>query len=262
MARVSLHHWEEPPISGERGSGTIFFSGCNLKCIYCQNYDISQGKGKQISPSNLADIFKRIEDARAHNVNLVTPSHFVDEIVKAFEIYKPSIPIVYNCSGYESVNSLEKLRGIVDVFLPDFKYFDNALAKRYSNCNDYFEVCTQAISKMRELRPIDEFSDGIMQKGLIIRHLVLPKSIHNTKGILDWIASNLSLNTYISLMSQYVPCGRAKEFAELSDKILPLEYKIAVSYAQKLGFVNAFVQDFTSATKEFIPDFDTSPIEF
>ena len=262
VARVSLHRWEEPPISGERGSGTVFFSGCNLKCVYCQNYDISQGKGKEITPSALADVFKRIEDAGAHNINLVTPSHFVDEVVKAFELYSPSIPIVYNCGGYESVSSLEKLRDIVDIFLPDFKYSDNALARRYSSCKDYFEVCAQAILKMRELCPIDEFKDGIMQKGMIIRHLVLPKSIPNTKGVLDWIASNLSLDTYISLMSQYVPCGRAKDFDELSQKILPLEYKIAISHAEKLGFVNAYVQDFSSASEDFIPDFDTSPIEF
>ncbi|MDE6614266.1 MAG: radical SAM protein, partial [Clostridia bacterium] len=261
-ARVSLHFWEEPPISGERGSGTVFFSGCNLKCVYCQNYDISQGKGKEISPSALADIFKRIEDAGAHNINLVTPSHFVDEIVKAREIYSPSIPIVYNCGGYESLESLEKLKGIVDIFLPDFKYSDDTLAKRYSNCNDYFRVCSQAILKMRQLCPVDKFKDGLMQKGLIIRHLVLPKSIPNTKGVLDWIAGNLSLDTYVSLMSQYVPCGRAKDFAELSDKILPLEYKIATSYAEKLGLSNTFVQDFSSASEDFIPDFDTSPIEF
>ncbi|MBD5100811.1 MAG: radical SAM protein [Clostridiales bacterium] len=262
VARVSLHRWEEPPISGERGSGTIFFSGCNLKCVYCQNYDISQSKGREISPRTLADIFKRIEDAGAHNINLVTPSHFVDDIAKAFEIYSPSLPVVYNCGGYESISSLEKLKGIVDIFLPDFKYSDNALARRYSNCKDYFEVCSQAILKMRELCPVDEFKDGIMQSGLIIRHLVLPKSISNTKKVLEWISSNLSLDTYISLMSQYVPCGRANEFAELSEKILPLEYKIAISYAEKLGFANAFVQDFSSASEDFIPDFDVSPIEF
>ena len=262
VARVSLHHWEEPPISGSKGSGTIFFSGCNLKCVYCQNYEISQGKGKEITPRDLADIFKRIEDTGAHNINLVTPSHFVDEIVKAYELYSPSIPTVYNCGGYESVASLEKLKDVVDIFIPDFKYSDNTLAGKYSNCRDYFEVCGEAINKMRQLRPIDEFKDGIMQKGMIIRHLVLPKSIPNTKGVLDWIAHNLSSNTYISLMSQYVPYGRANEYEELSAKILPLEYKISVSYAEKLGFVNAFVQDFDSASQEFIPNFNDSPIKF
>ncbi|MDE6758781.1 MAG: radical SAM protein [Clostridia bacterium] len=262
VARVSLHYWEEPPISGDKGSGTVFFSGCNLKCVYCQNYEISQGKGREITPRNLADIYRRIEDFGAHNINLVTPSHFVDEIVKSFDIYRPSIPIVYNCGGYESISSLEKLKDIVDIFLPDFKYSDNALARRYSNCSDYFEVCSQSILKMRQLRPFDEFKDGIMQKGLIVRHLVLPKSLANTKGVLDWIAHNLSKSSYISLMAQYVPCGRAEEFKELSKKILPLEYKIATSYAEKLGFTNAFVQDFSSASKEFVPDFDNSPIDF
>ena len=262
VARVSLHRWEEPPISGDRGSGTVFFSGCNLKCVYCQNYEISQGKGREITPKRLAEIFKRVEGEGAHNVNLVTPSHFIDGIIKALDIYRPSIPVVYNCGGYESEKSLDRLKGLVDIFLPDFKYIDNSLALRYSNCKDYFDVCAKAIIKMRELCPDDVFKDGIMQKGMIIRHLVLPGAVANTKGVLDWIASNLSNNTYISLMSQYVPYGRANEFEELSRKILPLEYKIAVSYAEKLGFENAFIQDVDSASQDFIPDFDKSPIEF
>ncbi len=261
VARVSLHRWEEPPISGERGSGTIFFSGCNLKCVYCQNYGISRGKGKEITPSRLADIFKRLEDAGAHNINLVTPTHFTDGIIQAVEIYKPSLPIVYNCGGYESVETLERLRGIADVFLPDFKYADNALARKYSNCSDYFKVCSQAIAKMRELQPIDVFDNGIMQKGMIIRHLVLPNSLENTKKVLDKISATVSCDAYVSLMGQYVPFGRSLEYPELARPLLPLEYKIAVSYAEKAGFSNAFVQDLSSASQEYIPDFDESPIE-
>ncbi|MDE6189968.1 MAG: radical SAM protein [Clostridia bacterium] len=262
LARVSLHRWEEPIVSGNRGSGTVFFSGCNLKCVYCQNFEISRGKGIEITPRRLAVAFKRLVDAGAHNINLVTPTHFIDEILSSFELYKPPIPIVYNCGGYESLSTLEKLKNVVDVFLPDFKYADNALARKYSNCADYFEICTEAILKMRQLQPKDEFKDGLIQRGLIIRHLVLPSNIDNTKAVLDWIAENLSPDTFISLMGQYTPYGKASEYKELSRPLLPLEYKIAVSYAQKLGFENAFIQDLSSASTAFIPDFDNTEIEF
>ncbi|MDE7336727.1 MAG: radical SAM protein [Clostridia bacterium] len=262
VARVSLHKWEEPPISGDRGSGTVFFSGCNLRCVYCQNYEISRGKGREITSDKLADIFKRIEDEGAHNINLVTPTHFVDSIAKALELYSPSIPVVYNCGGYESVESLEKLKGAIDIYLTDFKYADSALSLAYSKCKDYFNVCSQAVMKMRELQPIDVFEDGLMKKGLIIRHLVLPDCVYDTKNILTWIAENISPNTFISLMSQYVPYGKANEYKNLSRRLLPLEYKIAVAHAEKLGFNNAFIQDMQSASQEYIPDFDESPIEF
>ncbi len=262
VARVSLHRWEEPIISGEKGSGTVFFSGCNLRCAYCQNYEISRGKGKAISPAALADIFKRLEDCGAHNINLVTPTHFVREILQAAEIYRPSLPVVYNCGGYESTQTLERLRGFVDVFLPDFKYSDDLAAKKYSNCPDYFKVCTDAILKMREIVPTDVIEGGLMKKGLLVRHLVLPNNIDNTVGLLNWLANNLAKDTYISLMSQFVPYGNAKAFPELSRKIYPLEYKIAVNHARKLGFDNAFIQDSDSASEEYIPDFDNSPIKF
>ena len=256
VARVALHKWEEPIISGTNGSGTVFFSGCNLKCVYCQNYEVSRGKGKDITASQLADAFKKLEDLGAHNVNLVTPTHFVDDIIKACEIYKPKIPIVYNCGGYESPQTLERLRDIVDIFMPDFKYSDNSLAKKYSNCPNYFEVCTEAIVKMRQLCPIDIVTDGIMKSGLIIRHLVLPNALENTKGVIDWLANNVAKNTYISLMGQYVPFGEAFKFAEINRKLKPLEYKIAVNYALKQGFENTFIQSLESANEDFIPDFD------
>lgn len=256
VARIALHRWEEPPISGERSSGTVFFSGCNLKCVYCQNFEVSRGKGKEITPRGLADAFRYLQGEGAHNINLVTPSHFVDEILDAFELYRPNIPVVYNCGGYESISSLERLKDVVDIFLPDFKYADNDLARKYSNCADYFQVCCNALLKMRELRPTDVFKDSLMQKGLLIRHLVLPNNLPNTKAALNWIAANLSPDTYISLMGQYTPCGNANEYKDLSRRLLPLEYKIAVAYAEKLGFSNAFIQDLSSASEDFIPNFN------
>lgn len=260
VARASLHLWEEPLISGDKGSGTVFFSGCNLKCVYCQNYDISRGKGTVITVKELADIFRRLEEAGAHNINLVTGTHFADDIVEAFGIYRPKIPVVYNCGGYESERTLEKLKDVVDVFLPDLKYSDDGLAKRYSNAPDYFEVCSRAILKMRELCPEDIVKDGLMQKGMIIRHLVLPDAIQNTKGVLDFIADKLGKSTYVSLMGQYLPCGQAQKYPPLDRKLKPIEYKIAVSYAEKLGLDNTFIQELGSADESFIPDFDQSPV--
>lgn len=262
VARVSLHKWEEPIISGSNGSGTIFFSGCNLKCVYCQNYDVSHGKGKDITPQILADIFKKIEDSGAHNINLVTPTHFVDDILKAADIYAPQLPVIYNCGGYDSIYTLDKLKDFVDIWLPDFKYSDNSLAKKYSNCNNYFEVCTAALIRMRQLCPKDEIADGLMKKGLIIRHLVLPNALQNTKSVLQWIAENLSDDTYVSIMGQYTPFGDAFKFDEINRKLKPLEYKIAVEYAKKFKLFNSFIQSLDSASKEFIPNFDESPIDF
>ena len=248
VARVSLHKWEEPIISGSNGSGTIFFSGCNLKCVYCQNYDVSHGKGKDITPQILADIFKKIEDSGAHNINLVTPTHFVDDILKAADIYAPQLPVIYNCGGYDSIYTLDKLKDFVDIWLPDFKYSDNSLAKKYSNCNDYFEVCTAALIRMRQLCPKDEIADGLMKKGLIIRHLVLPNALQNTKSVLQWIAENLSDDTYVSIMGQYTPFGDAFKFDEINRKLKPLEYKIAVEYAKKFKLFNSFIQSLDSAS--------------
>ncbi len=262
VARVSLHKWEEPIISGSNGSGTIFFSGCNLKCVYCQNYDVSHGKGKDITPQILADIFKKIEDSGAHNINLVTPTHFVDDILKAADIYAPQLPVIYNCGGYDSIYTLDKLKDFVDIWLPDFKYSDNSLAKKYSNCNDYFEVCTAALIRMRQLCPKDEIADGLMKKGLIIRHLVLPNALQNTKSVLQWIAENLSDDTYVSIMGQYTPFGDAFKFDEINRNLKPLESKIAVDYDKEFKLFNFFFQSLDSASKEFIPNFDESPIDF
>lgn len=207
-------------------------------------------------------MFKKIEDSGAHNINLVTPTHFVDDILKAADIYAPKLPIVYNCGGYESLDTLDKMKDFVDIWLPDFKYSDNSLAKKYSNCNNYFEVCTAALIRMRQLCPKDEIADGLMKKGLIIRHLVLPNALQNTKSVLQWIAENLSDDTYVSIMGQYTPFGDAFKFDEINRKLKPLEYKIAVEYAKKFKLFNSFIQSLDSASKEFIPNFDESPIDF
>lgn len=262
VARVSLHKWEEPIISGKNGSGAIFFSGCNLRCAYCQNFEISRGKGKDITPQILADIFKKIEDSGAHNINLVTPTHFADGILEACDIYPPNLPLVYNCGGYESVDTLERLKDAVDVWLTDFKYSDDDIASEYSSCKNYVRVCSAAVKKMRELCPTDVVENDIMKKGLIIRHLVLPNATQNSKGVINWIANNLSKDTYLSIMGQYVPFGDAYKFPRINRKLKPLEYKIIVEYAKKLELFNSFIQSLDSASQDFIPNFDESPIDF
>lgn len=257
IARFGLHMWEEPCISGKEGSGTIFFSGCSLRCNYCQNYEVSQlSKGKDISVAELADIFKRLEDMGANNINLVTPTHFADSIISALDLYKPKIPICYNTGGYENVNTIQKLLGYVDIFLTDFKYAQSDLAKRYSKAADYPEVAKAAILQMRKNVPQDIFDKrGIMTKGLILRHLVLPECLDNSKKVLDWTRDNLGTKTILSIMSQYTPYGEAIKDSLLGRKLKPLEYKIVVNYAQKLGFENGYIQDYKSANECFIPEF-------
>ncbi len=255
LAKAYLHQWEEPLISGTKGSGTIFFSGCNLKCVFCQNYDISRGYGKEVSEDRFIDIMKELEDKGAHNINFVTPTHYVDKIISALDKYRPSIPICYNSSGYESKETLEKLKGYIDIYMPDLKYADNNLAKKYSNVNNYFEVATEAILEMRS-QVKDVIENGLMKSGLIVRHLVLPNAIKNTLSALDWITKNLSKDTYVSLMGQFVPYGKAKEYVELTRKVKPLEYKIAINKLLEAGFNNSFIQDLDSAVEDYIPPFD------
>ena len=256
VSRHLLHFWEEPIISGESGSGTIFFSGCNLKCIYCQNYDISQNmKGKITTISSLCDMMKELEDKGANNINFVTPSHYVNEIIEALDKYKPSIPICYNTSSYDSVESIKRLAGYVDIYLADYKYSNNAISKLLSRASDYVEVASSAILEMRSQVNNDIIENGLMKKGLIIRHLVLPNGVDNSKCVLNWILENLGTDTYISLMSQYTPYGLAKNIPPYDRKIKPLEYKIVTNYALKLGFFNAFVQDMESSNECYIPEF-------
>ena len=256
VAKAYLHKWEEPIISAGNGSGTVFFSGCNLKCVYCQNFDISHNAfGKEISTNRLAEIFKELEEKGASNINLVSPSHYVLAIKEALGIYRPNIPIVYNSSGYDSLESLEILKDYIDIYLVDFKYFDENLAKKYSNAENYPEVAKSVIKKMREYKTSEIVEDGVMKSGVIIRHMVLPSHIDDSKNVLKWIKENVD-NPFISLMGQYTPMYRAKEFPEINRKLKPLEYKIVEEYMVKLGLTNGYSQELTSADESFTPIFD------
>lgn len=255
VAKVMLHKWEEPIISGTNGSGAIFFSHCNMKCIFCQNYKIShEGRGKPISINELVDIFKSLEAQGAHNINLVTPTHYTDEIIAALKIYKPSIPVVWNSSGYEDEKTIARLAPYVDIYLADLKYFSTSLSQKYSAAPNYFECAAKAILQMRKNQPKDTIENGLMKKGLIIRHMILPTHQKDSISLLDWVNQNLGDETFVSLMNQYTPYYRA--CSPVDRRLTPLEYKVVVAHARKLGFKNGFVQDSSSASQEFIPDFD------
>lgn len=260
LARASLHLWEEPVISGERGSGAIFFSGCNLRCVFCQNFEIShENFGKQVSKSEFIDIVKRLENQGAHTINLVNPTHFVPFIKEVFSEYKPSVPVVYNTGGYDDVESIRSLQGLIDVYLPDLKYFDSDVSKKYSNAENYFEKASKAVVEMQRQVGKSVIKDGIMQKGLIIRHLVLPKNTDQSIKILRWIKDNLPIDTYISLMSQYVPYVKT-EYKELNRRIVTAEYQKVIDEFERLGFENGFMQERSSAQTDFIPKFDLSGV--
>lgn len=260
LARASLHLWEEPVISGERGSGAIFFSGCNLRCVFCQNYEIShENFGKQVSKSEFIDIVKRLENQGAHTINLVNPTHFVPFIKEVFSEYKPSVPVVYNTGGYDDVESICSLQGLIDVYLPDLKYFDSDVSKKYSNAENYFEKASKAVLEMQRQVGKSVIKDGIMQKGMIIRHLVLPKNTDQSIKILRWIKDNLPIDTYISLMSQYVPYVKT-EYKELNRRIVTAEYQKVIDEFERLGFENGFMQERSSAQTDFIPKFDLSGV--
>ena len=260
IAKVMKHYFEEPPIScteiNDGGSGAIFFSGCNLKCVYCQNEEIShEGIGKEISIETLASLYKQLQSSGANNINLVTPTHYTEQIIESLKIYRPKIPIVWNTSGYEKPEVIEKVSEVADIFLTDFKYFDNELSMRLSAAKDYPEYCKAALLKMRELKKEDVFENGIMKSGIIVRHLILPNHTADSIKIIDWIYENLGNKTIISLMSQYVPTEKAKKIEEINRKIKPLEYKIVEKHLLDLGFSNVFVQDFDSADLCYTPDF-------
>ena len=260
LARASLHLWEEPVISGERGSGAIFFSGCNLRCVFCQNFEIShENFGKQVSKSEFIDIVKRLENQGAHTINLVNPTHFVPFIKEVLSEYKPSVPVVYNTGGYDDVESIRSLDGLIDVYLPDLKYFDSDVSKKYSNAENYFEKASKAVVEMQKQVGKSVIKDGIMQKGLIIRHLVLPKNTDQSIKILRWIKDNLPIDTYISLMSQYVPYVKT-EYKELNRRIVTAEYQKVIDEFERLGFKNGFMQERSSAQTDFIPKFDLSGV--
>lgn len=262
LARAALHYWEEPCISGKNGSGTVFFSGCNLKCVYCQNYEISHNCfGKKISDDRLLEIFDELIEKGADNINLVNPSHYALRLAELLKMHKPNVPIVYNTGGYDSVETLKALDGIVDIYLTDLKYFDSTVSEKYSKAVDYFEVASKAVIEMRRQQTEDVFnSDGIMQKGVIVRNLILPGNISQSMKVLDWIAKKLSNNTIVSLMSQYTPCGEAENFSTINRRISKREYNTVVDHLISLGFENAFVQELSSAKEEYIPPFDLSGV--
>ena len=256
LAKVMLHRYEEPIISGTRGSGAIFFSGCNLRCVFCQNYPISQGgKGKECTVDELINIFKYFEKIGAHNINLVSPTQFAYQIATALKIYKPKIPIVWNSNGYESSEMVEMLSGLVDIYLVDLKYSDNALALKYSRAKDYVENSHIAIMKMKEQQPVDIIENGLMKKGMIIRHLILPTHTTDSIKCLDFIAKNLGKDSIVSIMSQYEPRYDAKNYPEINRKIRPIEYKRVVNHALNLGLHNAYIQDLSSADSKYTPKF-------
>ena len=252
-----MHAWEEPVISGKNGSGTIFFSGCSLGCVFCQNYKISSDNfGKEITPSRLADIFKSLEEKGAENINLVTPTPHVYGIIDALNIYRPNIPIVYNSSGYESVETLKLLDGYVDVYLPDFKYYDNDLAYKFSNVRNYRKITVNAIDEMLRQTGKPKIENGLIKKGVIIRHLVLPSHTSDSIKVMDEILARYSSNVLVSLMGQYTPVRHNDKYAELNRKVTPLEYKRVLRYMQNVGLTNGFCQELDSSATTYIPSFD------
>ena len=261
IALASLHMFEEPCISGTNGSGTVFFTNCNLNCIYCQNYEISQGgKGKGITIQTLADIFIKQQEKGAHNINLVTPTMYVYQIIEAIKLARKTglkIPIIYNSNGYENVETIKMLNGYIDVYLPDLKYYTNELSKKYSNVDNYFEVATNAIKEMYSQVGNAIFDDnGIIQKGVIIRHLVLPNHIQNTKNILKWINENLPKDIYVSVMAQYFPTYKAKNDSLINRKLNKKEYKEILNYLYSLDLQNGYIQELGSHEEEYVPDFN------
>lgn len=261
VARAALHFWEEPCISGKNGSGTVFFSGCSLHCVFCQNSDISaSNKGKVISVKELADVFKALEQKGAHNINLVTPTHFVDAIIDALDIYRPNIPIVYNSGGYENVEVLKKLHGYIDIYLMDFKYVDKDKALLYSHAPHYPNVCKAALLEAYQQQPKCVSIDGIMQKGVMVRHLLMPQATRDAIQIFDWVRENLP-NSFFSIMSQYLPQYKAHDMPIINRKITEREYNKVLSHIFDAGFENCYIQELSSAKKDFIPDFDFTGIE-
>lgn len=261
LSRAALHFWEEPCISGKNGSGAVFFSGCNLGCLFCQNYEIShENKGMTVSDDGLIKIFENLIEQGANNINLVNPTHYAVQLATLLKKYKPSVPVVYNSSGYESTETLKMLDGLVDIYLPDFKYIRNDKALKYSRAEDYPEVTMRALEEMYLQRGKTEFDEnGIMKKGMIIRHLILPSNTNSSLKILDFINEKFP-NAYVSLMAQYTPCNDLSAVPELDRKITEREYNKVVDYALNLGMDKIFIQSSESADEKFIPDFDFTGI--
>ena len=264
IALVSKHYFEEPCISGRNGSGTIFFSNCNLNCIFCQNYDISQGgKGIDVTVERLAEIMLEQQERGANNINLVTPTMYVEQIIKAMDIAKDgglNIPIVYNTNGYEEVETIKKLNGYIDIYLPDFKYFTNELAIKYSKAPNYFEKVTSALIEMQSQFDEYVFDGEIMKKGMIVRHLVLPNHIQNSKNVLKWIKDNLRKDIYVSVMAQYFPTYKAIGDELIGRKLSFSEYRKIEQYFYSLDIENGYIQDLGKHEEEFVPDFNMNNV--
>ena len=260
IALVSKHYFEEPCISGRNGSGTIFFSNCNLNCIFCQNHDISQGgKGIDVTIVRLAKIMLEQQERGANNINLVTPTMYVEHIIKAIDIAKKNglnIPIVYNTNGYEEVETIKKLNGYIDIYLPDFKYFTNELAIKYSKAPNYFEKVTTALLEMQSQFDEYVFDGEIMKKGMIVRHLALPNHIQNSKNVLKWIKENLRKDIYVSVMAQYFPTYKAVGDELIGRKLSFSEYRKIEQYFYGLDIKNGYIQDLGKHEEEFVPDFN------
>ncbi len=256
IAKYYLHPFEEPCISFKNGSGTIFFTGCNLRCPYCQNFEVSRAKrGKAISPSELADIFKELEDRGAENISLVTPTHLVPYLVATFSMYKPKIPVVYNTGGYEKTETLKRIAEYVDIWLPDVKFYSPALSKRYVGREDYFDVASEAVQFMAQT-PLRFTPEGKMLSGTIVRHLVMPLCTGDSKAVVKWFARELKDSAYLSLMSQYTPFGDVEKYPELSRGITAREYAAVTDEAIALGIDKLFLQRRDSSTEKYIPSWD------
>lgn len=261
IGRAALHHWEEPCISGKKGSGAVFFAGCNMGCLFCQNYNLSRGQqGKLVSKERLSDIFLELQEQGAHNINLVTPTHYALPVAEALNLAKLKgliIPIIYNCSGYEKVEVLKQLEGLVDIYLPDCKYHSEELARKYSHAPHYFEYTTLAIEEM--VRQVGEpvfDAEHMMQKGVIVRHLMLPGQLSDSKAIVKYLYETYKDKIYLSLMNQYTPLPQVAAYPELNRKVSKKSYNKLIDYALDLGVENGFIQEGETASESFIPDFN------
>ena len=263
VARAAPHFWEEPPISGSRGSGAVFFSGCNLRCVFCQNEKISHGcYGRETGVDGLLRIFDNLVNSGVHNINLVTPSHYAAQIAKALVKFDSPIPVVYNTSSYEKPETLKMLEGLIDIYLPDIKYYDSAPAMKYSSAADYFEKASAAVLEMyRQTGDLVTDGEGIAKKGIIIRHMVLPGNISQAVKVFSWVRDNLSPETYISVMRQYTPYGEAKTLGPIDRELSAREYSIVKEKISGLGFTNVFYQKKSSSGEIFIPDFNLEGVD-
>ena len=263
ISRAARHMWEEPPISGTKGSGTVFFSGCNLGCVFCQNYDVShRAYGMEVDEKHLMKIFDTLIEKGVHNLNLVTPTHYVPMLAKVLSEYKSPVPVIYNSSGYEKAETLKMLEGLVDIYLPDIKYFDSVPALKYSGVEDYFEYASSAVLEMhRQVGAVITDENGLAKKGLIIRHMVLPGNISQAVKVFEWVRENLPAETYISVMRQYTPFGKAKEMPPVNRKLSSREYAIVKEKILAMGFENCYFQSKESAIESFIPNFNLEGVD-